>query len=641
MVCCATVLGLPGLITVEASYLTNGVEYSIAGAKPGEQVHPALAHNGSSGYLVWEDNITSSTGLGISALKLDSAFSGALSSFRVNSSSVGDHERAQVSLLNGGGAVFVWQGGRYSFQHVYARFLSSSNTWLTSDIMVNSSTNFFQLYPVVATLNNGNVVVVWSSRNQYSPSSMFDVYGQIFSPDGQKVGGEFLVNSFVTYNQRTPSVAALSTGGFVVAWVSEQQRTVGSAPGDLNFVSQLIAPSVDIYARLFSAGGQPLNNEFLVNTASTVCANPTLAAGPDGGFMVAWGQKDTVVPSNSWDVFARLFSSAGAGGAVNRINTETYGDQVGPRVSWVGNDYLMVWTSLGQDSSMEGIYGQFLQGDGSTNGGEFRVNTTWVSKQMHPAVTSDGRGSAVVVWTSFVGGLSTFDLQAQRYLSDAQSLVAMAPPYVYVPFITSNGVYQPQLVVTWPAQAGLPVDHYECYVDGTLIASPATNTWTMTAANGLTASSTHSFQVAAVGTDGRTTPLSAAATATTWGGFNWAGIPFEWMAAHYGMDSSLWPAANVNLGPGSPSLYQIFLTGGNPQVPSTWLRTSLAVQYVQGQPVYILHWNSQPGLTYQVQTSSDMSTWVDYQSPRFASDVADSVPVPKNNLQYYRLLRLR
>jgi hypothetical protein len=33
-----------------------------------------------------------------------------------------------------------------------------------------------------------------------------------------------LVNQFTNYNQRTPAVAALAGGGFVVAWVSEQER---------------------------------------------------------------------------------------------------------------------------------------------------------------------------------------------------------------------------------------------------------------------------------------------------------------------------------------------------------------------------------------------------------------------------------
>ena len=621
--------------------MTNGVEYPIAGAKPGEQVHPDIALNASGGFLVWEDNATSSSGLAVSAVRLDSGFSSSLSSFKVNSSNVGDHELAKVSLLNGGGAAFVWQGGPYGYQHIYARFLSSSNTWLTSDVLVNSSTNFFQKNPVVATLQNGNVVAIWSSFNQYASTSMQDVYGQLFSADGQKIGGEFMVNQFVFYNQRTPTVAALSTGGFVVAWVSEQERSVASLTAQVASPDQLSMPSVDIYARLYNGSAQPLNNEFLVNTTTNACANPTVAAAKGGGFMIGWSQKDVQVPSNSWDVFARAFSASAVGGSVNRINTETYGDQFAPQLSAAGSDYLMVWTSLAQDSSMEGVYGQFLMADASTNGGEFRVNTTWVNKQMHPAVSSDGVGSFVVTWTSFTGARTTFDLFAQRYISGTQPSQPMAAPFVYVPFFTSNGLYQPQIVVSWPAQSGLPIDHYELYVDGALAVSPATNVWTMTAANGLTASSTHSFQVSAVGTDGSHTPLSPSATATTWGGYSWGGIPFEWMAKLYGMDSSAWPPASGVLVPGGPTLYQVFLTGGSPQDSNTWLHTSLEVTRVQGQPVYLLHWNTQPGLTYQVQTSPDMMNWVDFQSPRLAADVVDSVPVPKNNLQYYRLVRLR
>jgi hypothetical protein len=634
------VLGVPGLLLAEGTYVTNGAEYSVAGAKPGDQVHPALALGPNGGFLAWEDNATSSSGLSVSALRLDANFAASLSSFKINSSTPGDNEHVQVSLLDGGSAAFAWQGGTFGYQHIYARFLSSSNTWLSGDIQVNSSTNYYQLSPAIATLNNGNVVVVWSSLNQYSSSSLQDVYGQVFSPLGQKIGNEFIVNQFTAYNQRTPAVAALSTGGFVVAWISEQERNLAGMNPPLSMASQLVLPSVDVYARLFSAAGTAVNNEFLVNTDSNVCANPSIAPGAGGSFLIAWGQKDTQVELNSWDVFARPFSGSAAGGAVSRINTQTYGDQFAPRVSAAGSDFLAVWTSLAQDNSMDGVFGQFLHADGSTNGGEFQVNTTWINKQMHPAVSSDGTGHFLVAWTSFIGGVSSFDLFAQRYASTGQTLQPMAAPFVYIPFITSNGVYQPSIVVSWPALSGLPVDHYALFADGTLATSQSTNTWTMTAANGLTASSTHTFQVAAVSTDGSRTPLSPAAIATTWGGYNWSGIPFEWMSQYYGMDSSKWPSANVSLGQGGPTLYQVFLTGGNPLNSATWLQTSLQVTHVQGQPVYLLHWNTQPGLTYQVQTSTDMMSWTDFQSPRFAADVTDSVSVPKNNLQYYRLVRL-
>src|SRR5262249_48394852 len=160
-------------------------------------------------------------GLGISARRLDNNLSGSLSIFRVNEQGANDQEKPQVAMLNNGGAVFVWQGGKQSFQNIYARFMSPSNTWLTGDVLVNTFTNSHRIDPVVASLTSGNVVVVWSSFDQ--DGSMQGVYAQLFSPTGQKIGVETQINQTTAYNQRTPVVAGLSDGRFVVVWVSEQQ----------------------------------------------------------------------------------------------------------------------------------------------------------------------------------------------------------------------------------------------------------------------------------------------------------------------------------------------------------------------------------------------------------------------------------
>ncbi len=99
-------------------------------------------------------------------------------------------------------------------------------------MVVSTFTNNFQINPAVAVLNNSNVVVVWGSFDQAGSNSLQDVYGQILSPTGQTIGSEFLINQFTAYNQRTPAVAALKNGGFVVAWVSEQERIGGARPGN-------------------------------------------------------------------------------------------------------------------------------------------------------------------------------------------------------------------------------------------------------------------------------------------------------------------------------------------------------------------------------------------------------------------------
>ena len=231
LVCGCLAVAAPAVVFGQTNnYLTNGIEYAIVGSLPGDQSHPSLGIKTTGGYIVWEDNLTDGDGLGISARRLDSNLSGSFSSFRVNVGGAGDQERPQVALLNNGGAAFFWQGGRRSYQHIYARFLSASGTWVTptNDVLVNTFTNNFQVNPAVAALANGNVVVAWGSFNQFSGNSMQDVYAQVLSPAGQKLGGEFLVNQFTSYNQRTPAIAGLSDGRFVVAWISEQQRFFNS-----------------------------------------------------------------------------------------------------------------------------------------------------------------------------------------------------------------------------------------------------------------------------------------------------------------------------------------------------------------------------------------------------------------------------
>src|SRR5208282_4580248 len=275
--------GIPAVVFGQTNYYaTNGTEYAIVGSLPGDQVHPDAAVNTNGGFVVWQDNITDGNGWGVSAMQLNPTLSGSGSSFRVNVQGTNDQENPRVALLPGGGAVFVWQGGVEGLnQHVYARFLSADGTWLTTtDVLVNTFTNNFQQNPAIATLTNGNVIVVWASYDEVSSSSMQDVYGRIFSPAGTPVTGEFLINQFTSYNQRTPAVAALANGGFVVAWVSEQERTAAPAPGSGSFSVTMTnaatapTPSVDVYARLYDGGGNAQGGEFLVNADFNPCANP-------------------------------------------------------------------------------------------------------------------------------------------------------------------------------------------------------------------------------------------------------------------------------------------------------------------------------------------------------------------------------
>ncbi len=630
----ALALSFTGLVMGQPTFVPQAANYAITDPLPGDQVHPALALGATGGFLVWEDNRTDGSGAGVSAQALDSGFSKVFSPFRVNQDGAGDQILPQASLLNGGGAVFVWLSGRPESRQVIARFMRPDNTWLTGDLRVNATTNQTKAGVAVATLTSGNVIVVWSSFNQVSGTSMADVYGQLLSPTGAKIGTEFLINQFSKYNQRTPAVAALKSGGFVVSWVSEQQRVEITSPSLVPQPAANLFPSVDIYARIYSDAGVAAGAEFLVNTSSSTCAQPKVAAG-DNGFFMVWTERDPLVKSNGWDVFGRLFSNAGTGGTVSRLNVFRPRDQFEPSVAAAGSLYFTVWTSMGQDGSREGIFGRFTGADGLPSGDEVMVNTTVISQQLHPDVASDG-SRFLTVWSSFTGLTTAFDLFAQRYATVLQPLVAMNAPFVYVPFTVVSNVYKPTVQVSWAVQAGFAVDHYEVYVDGatTATVSLTTNIWQAT---GFSPGSTHTFQVAYVGNDQRRSPISAASSATLWSGFNWGGIPFEWMSQYYGSDTSTWPAAGAKLGGNGPTLLSVFLSGANPLQSDTWLRARIS-QTPQGP---FLNWNPQPGLVYQPQSSTDLVNWVNLGGPRFAAGSNDSILVGGSRSGYYRVLRLR
>jgi len=226
----------------------------------------------------------------------------------------------------------------------------------------------------------------------------------------------------------------------------------------------------------------------------------------------------------------------------------------------------------------------------------------------------------------------------------------MSEPFIYAPFVVSNGVYQPQLQVSWPVLLGISISNYEVYVDGAATPSGITtgNQWTMTAANGLTTNSTHSFQIDYVTTFGSRPSLSPSASGTTWSGLYWGSaaspIPYEWMAGYFGgyvggvYHTNFWPPAGSPVVSGGTTLAAIFLSGGNPYDSSTWLK-SVLVNSPQGM---FLTWNTQPGATYQVQVKTNlMAAWSNLGAPRFAAGATDSIYVGGSPAGYYQVELMR
>jgi hypothetical protein len=98
-----------------------------------------------------------------------------------------------------------------------------------------------------------------------------------------------------------------------------------------------------------------------------------------------------------------------------QINTYTTDDQQPSSIGSDGNgNFVVVWTSSGQDGSGGGVFGQRYDSAGEALGGEFRVNSYTTSSQGGASVASDAMGNFVVVWSG--GGLGDVSgIFGQRY----------------------------------------------------------------------------------------------------------------------------------------------------------------------------------------------------------------------------------
>ena len=193
---------------------------------------------------------------------------------QLNENTVGTREPANAAVLKNGNVVVAWGDSVIDGQDdgIAFRILNPDGTLRSSsDIQANTFTANSQLDPHVVALETGNFLITWSSFEQIGESN--EVYGQIFTPLGQKLGGEFLINTTIARIQSDPSAAALADGGFVVVWTDSAMD--GSGTG--------------VVQQRFDLFGNRVGSETLVNTNTTDSQwTPEVSSLQSGGWVVAW-----------------------------------------------------------------------------------------------------------------------------------------------------------------------------------------------------------------------------------------------------------------------------------------------------------------------------------------------------------------
>jgi len=195
---------------------------------------------------------------------------------------------------------------------------------------------------------------------------------------------EFQVNNRTSLDQKNTVVAVDNSGNFIVVWTSYYK------PDRSN----------EILARRFDAGGEPLGDEFQINTITAGNqGEPAVAMNATGDFVVVW-QGPQSPGEDVEDIFARRFDSNGtAVGDQFRVNTITADRQLSPSVAMNDDgNFVVVWESWDQPGPGQSqIRGQLFDNEGTKTGAEFVVNDE-PAVCRYPDVAMDDGGKFVVVW---------------------------------------------------------------------------------------------------------------------------------------------------------------------------------------------------------------------------------------------------
>ena len=212
---------------------------------------------------------------------------------QVNEQTEGSQSSGEIAALDAGRFVAVWQSatsgaaGDGSSNGIFGRLFNNMGLPEGGEFQVNATAAGSQTDPQVATLANGNFVVVWRSEGQDTNSG--GIYGQVFSNLGVAINSEFRINDAFSGDQTQPTLIALENGGFVVGFVDTSTPAPGSGS--------------DVFTQVFDADGTRLDTQVLVNTdVAGTQQNPSLAPLSGGDYVAVWQ-----TAANGTDISQQIF----------------------------------------------------------------------------------------------------------------------------------------------------------------------------------------------------------------------------------------------------------------------------------------------------------------------------------------------
>ena len=147
----------------------------------------------------------------------------------------------------------------------------------------------------IVALQQGTFALIWDeNQNSGGSVNIGPIHAQVFGADGKPLSDDIIIDPHGPARVNSIDVAALTSGGFAVAWSSRISDT-----------------DTDILVKTFSATGQEVGTAQAANTTrGGNQSGPHITGLAGGGFVVGWDDLSQTAPDTSGEaVRAQVFAS--------------------------------------------------------------------------------------------------------------------------------------------------------------------------------------------------------------------------------------------------------------------------------------------------------------------------------------------
>lgn len=389
------------------------------------------------------------------------------------------------------------------------RDLGQVNTTDGSNGTTSNATIDDQFSPKVVHLSNGNILIAWVSNSDIGVGSAdsTDIIGQMFDSLGNPIGGEFRMNGFNGDSEDEFDIAATSNGGFVMAYIDDDDDTANQQSVRIAEFSSAGARISDVQVAGDGSDAQFYHNPEIAVSGNTVLVTygssggtndesvqsrsydlatnavgaenivfQSVGAGPDtvsdhsvttlsnGGFVVVVGDDDAVED----EIRIQRFDSSGV--EIGSLTIALGGDDLkeDPHVvGLTGGGFIVVYETAGTAGDDTNIIARRFDNTG-TELGALTVSANG-NEENNPAVTALDDGGFVVAWHDSASD----DILAKRY--DANGTLVGAQFIIdsnvggAISDLDIEGMDDGRFIVTWEESTftgnvfilGVPIPTYD------------------------------------------------------------------------------------------------------------------------------------------------------------------------------------